>query len=396
MGMNIYNRDNAITAERRRLDASALSEQNKKDIVAFQAYLLANNISAFRVARFSMNLRQQALILNKDYRTATKQDIQGLVAIVNQFTNLAPSTKSTYKQILKQFYKWLKGDGEEFPHEVKWIKCGVKRRERQFEEMLHPEEVHNVIFCCEDIRDKALISFLYESGARIGEVLNMKIKDFKLEDRYAKIRLYGKTGERWIIVVTSVPLLCKYMESHPYKSDINSQFWLSFGSCNHHKKLIYVGASKAIKRAFRKAGIKKRCNPHIFRHSRATYLAKSLTEVQLSLYFGWVLGTKQIGTYVHASGREVDSAILSLNGINLSDSKEKKMVNCVRCGTRQETGGFCSHCGYALSSEIAIQAEEKMKTEMDKTMDFLMEMAKNPELMKKFEEYRQKNTALEG
>ena len=255
--------------------------------------------------------------------------------------------------------------------------------------MIQPEEIRNVIFCCLTIRDKAFLSLLYETGARIGEILNMKIKDFKPNERYAKVRLFGKTGERLVTIVFSVGYINQYLEKHPFKNDLDSYLWLSEGSCRNKQPLLYIGAIKIIKRAFLNSGLKKRYNPHIFRHSRATELAPHLTEVQMSLYFGWVLGTRQVRNYVHASGKEVDESILRLNGIEpKTKEEEQKITLCHRCGLSNKGSNFCKGCGYALDTQSAIKIEERIRDETDKSFELLIEISKNPEIMKEFEKFK--------
>ncbi|MBW2965283.1 tyrosine-type recombinase/integrase, partial [Candidatus Woesearchaeota archaeon] len=77
----------------------------------------------------------------------------------------------------------------------------------------------------------------------------------------------------------------------------------------------YSAIRSMVSRTFEKAGIRKKCNPHAFRHSRATYMANHLTEFQMNQYFGWIQGSDMPSTYVHMSGREVDDAILAMNGL---------------------------------------------------------------------------------
>ena len=54
-------------------------------------------------------------------------------------------------------------------------------------------------------RDKAFISMLYELGARIGEIGNLRVKDV-VKDKYSFIvNLRGKTGQRTPRIVISDP-----------------------------------------------------------------------------------------------------------------------------------------------------------------------------------------------
>ena len=42
---------------------------------------------------------------------------------------------------MKQFYKWLKGDGEEYLKEVRWIKTTFKENRKLPEEILTKQEI---------------------------------------------------------------------------------------------------------------------------------------------------------------------------------------------------------------------------------------------------------------
>lgn len=79
-----------------------------------------------------------------------------------------------------------------------------------------------------------------------------------------------------------------------------------------------------LQRIAKKAGISKQIHPHLFRHSRATYMANYLTEAQMNVYFGWAQGSDMPGVYVHLSGRDVDDAILKANGVI---EKEEQKIN---------------------------------------------------------------------
>ncbi len=67
----------------------------------------------------------------------------------------------------------------------------------------------------------------------------------------------------------------------------------------------------------------------------------------------------------------------------------QKPITCARC--KIITGSadrFCSRCGAALSIKIALESEDKVKEETNKTVELLIEIMKNPELLKRFEEFK--------
>ena len=109
-----------------------------------------------------------------------------------------------------------------------------------------------------------------------------------------------------------------------------------------------------------KAGIRKNIHPHLFRHSRATHLARHLTESQLNQFFGWSQGSRMAQIYVHLSGRDLDPALLRLAGLK-SEAEEAEgsrftIRRCPRCGElnppNEET---CKRCGMILDLEKANQ-----------------------------------------
>lgn len=130
-----------------------------------------------------------------------------------------------------------------------------------------------------------------------------------------------------------------------------------------------------------RAKIAKRVNPHSFRHARASNLANVLTEAQMKEYLGWVGDSRMASTYVHLSGRNIDNALLKLNGTKTeeevnSEEHSLRIKTCLRCQeSNSPTSGFCSRCGCPLDVKTAMLLhDEESKT--DYVMNWLVE---NPE-----------------
>ena len=103
-------------------------------------------------------------------------------------------------------------------------------------------------------------------------------------------------------------------------------------------------------------------------------------------YLGWVGDSRMASTYVHLSGRNIDNALLKLNGIkteNEVSSEEHKLriKTCLRCQeSNSPTSSFCSRCGSPLDMKTAMQLhEEESKT--DSVMDNLLEDPEVKELL---------------
>jgi len=72
------------------------------------------------------------------------------------------------------------------------------------------------------IRDKALISVLYESRCRISDLLTRRIKHIVFDEYGAILMIDRKTGMRRIRLIQSVPLLANWIENHPQRDNPNS------------------------------------------------------------------------------------------------------------------------------------------------------------------------------
>jgi ribosomal protein L40E len=175
---------------------------------------------------------------------------------------------------------------------------------------------------------------------------------------------------------------------HPMRQDPEAPLWINIGTTNHNQPMEYNGIRTLIQRSFEKAGIVKRVHPHLFRHSRATFMARHLTEFQMNQYFGWVQGSGMPATYVHMSGRDVDNAILTMNGIALDEKKEIKMnvQKCPRCELINSVDSkHCSRCGGVLNLRYAMEIEEQHRQAVEirqKADNLMSRLMKDPDVQK--------------
>ena len=344
----------------RLLKQSNISERNKELIEKFCNECFAQGVKAGRVQKYAYILRKVAEWLEKDFDKATESEIKRVVAIINT-SPFTEWTKYDYKRSVKKFFRWL---GKE--KEVSWLKCnGIKNRKLP-EEILSEEDIEKLIGSATSIRDKALIAVLYESGCRVGEFLSMRIKNVSFDRYGAVIVVHGKTGCRRIRLVSSSPYLAEWMNMHPFRDNPEAWLWISL---HNFKRLAYNSLRTILRTVAKKAGVKKKVNPHAFRHARATHLANFLTEAQLKEYFGWVQDSDMASVYVHLSGRDVDRAILKLYGIETEESKNGgellKPRKCLRCGEiNPATNKVCRRCFFPLDGGAEVILEKEVKREL--------------------------------
>lgn len=299
-------------------------------------------------------------------------------------SDYAPWSKQNFKVAIKRFYKWLGGNDEEYPPEVKWIKTTMKEKDRVLPHDLPTEdEIRKLIDAANNPRDRAFIMTLYETGGRIGELGSLRVRDIVFKKDYASIILKGKTGARRVPIVAAVPYLTLWIEHHPRKSNPDAPLWPKFSGGG---PMTYPALAKVLKVAAERAGLKKRVSPHKLRHARATFLANKLTEAQMNVLFGWKQGSEMPSTYVHLSGRDIDGAILGMYGLKKKEEGKPARFapkECLRCGqSNPATYGFCSRCGMALDMEAVMEVEKK-RSEADELMSRLLEYEEVQEMVKR-------------
>ncbi len=315
---------------------------------------------------------------NKSYSRAKKEDIEQVFAKIER-SDYSESTKEKIKASAKTFYRYLKGDDVYYPKQVAWIK--VKRRIKpKLPEILNEDEIKRMIESTPNQRDKAIIALLFDAGLRIGELLNLKVKDVELDKEPAHITVDGKTGMRRVPIFFSAPYIAQYINSE--KREENEPLFLAIGSWSNMRVPIDRAAvAKMLTQVAKKAKISKRMYPHLFRHSRASYYANKLTEQQLKVFFGWVGDSRMAATYVHLSGRDIDNALLQANGLPVEKEYEKPKLTvkvCAKCKMPNTIDAIhCNRCGATLDVKNAMEA----KMGESQLKESLLESIKDPKVI---------------
>ena len=151
------------------------------------------------------------------------------------------------------------------------------------------------------LRDRALVEFLYATGARVSEAVGLKFEDIDLAE--SVVRLSGKGQKQRLVPIgkCAVSALRDYLDkarpilaSRAQKSQVTAESRLesqvnsSSKSANSHmiflnkrgKSLSRQSAWEAISHAGKMAKIGKELHPHTLRHSFATHLISGGADVR--------------------------------------------------------------------------------------------------------------------
>ncbi|MFW6048502.1 MAG: tyrosine-type recombinase/integrase [Candidatus Natronoplasma sp.] len=363
-------------------------EENKQKILDFDRYLRLNDYSANRRYKYLTRIQWFAEFLDKPFEETERREIEDMVFKVKD-KDVAQATKNDYKVLLKRFYKWV--NGGEYPECIKWLNTSSKAKARKIpEELLTEEDVTKLIKSCENARNRAFISLLWESGARIGELIDITIGSLEDHKHGLQVTINGKTGYRHLILISSVPHLRSWINSHPMGDDKDAPLWVNIGTRNHGEQARYRALRKVLDKVAANAGIDKPVNPHHFRHSRATYLASRFTEAQMNEWFGWVQGSDVPAHYVHMSGRDISGTYARLHGKEEKENERQSKLapkECPRCGNSVPPDGeYCYKCGMALSLEAARDIEED---EAQAAEVFSEAAQEDPDMLKDMQDFMQ-------
>lgn len=307
-----------------------------------------------------------------DFKALTRKDIEKIIAKLES-SDYKPESKRNVKAVVKGFWKHAFGQDEFYPEPIRWIKTTTRRKDKLMPEgILSEEDIMKLLDAANNVRDKAIIATLFDSGIRVGELLSMKRKDVDLEGNPAHIVVNGKTGPRRIPILFSVPYLATYLNEQKLRKP-GEYLWNVVGSwAGLTQRADYSAIRMMLQRVAKRAGIDKRVNPHSFRHARATDYASRLSDQQLKMLFGWVGGSRMAETYVHLSGKDIDNSVLEANGYKPVEMQAPKLKVqlCPRCHLANEpTAQYCSRCGSPLSIDVALLEERTQKAAVQSAID---------------------------
>jgi len=177
----------------------------------------------------------------------------------------------------------------------------IKRAEHKTIDYLKEKEMQAVLNAVDvnsrtGLRDKALLMLLYNTGARVSEIVALELDDLRLDDA-AQIRLLGKGRKERACPLwpETVAVLTSYLHQRTPKQPGAQQVFLNakdapitrFGIRHITRK---YGAQAQVKQPHKSA---KRVNPHTIRHTSAMHLLRAGNDINMVSYW---LGHADINT----------------------------------------------------------------------------------------------------
>jgi len=223
-------------------------------LIAFEAYIsVTKALDSLTVSSYLSDLKQLEAACGKPL---TKLDTADVLAFLATFDN--KRTLNRKLSSINTFFHFC--HLQNFTHEK--IKIPMAKVPKNLPKYLTPKEIMDGAGLIDrrtlaGLRDYALILFLYASGCRISEALNVQRSD--MLEGWLKIRFAKGEKER---VVPLAPIAIEALEAYLQAQDMSSSYlWLNYRG----GQLSRISAYKIVKKYL---GV----SPHVLRHSFASSL----------------------------------------------------------------------------------------------------------------------------
>lgn len=226
---------------------------------------------------------------NKNIDTLTKTDVEDYIYYLITKRKISHSTQNQHINAIKFYYEKVLGFAKNYYNIIR------PRKESKLPEVLSQNEVMRILLNTNNIKHRTILSMIYSSGLRIGELLSLKSSNIDV-DRYVIFVKKGKGNKDRIVKLAKniVPLLYLYIKEYKPKSFL----FEGIGG----KKYSPTSVRSILKKSCKKAGIhKSNIRVHTLRHSYATHLLEQGVDLR---YIQTLLGHNSIKTtqiYTHIS-----------------------------------------------------------------------------------------------
>lgn len=221
-------------------------------------------------------------------RKITTEQLREYLTGYQKINNCGKSTVDNIRRNISSFFSWL----EEEDHILKSPMRRIHKikTKTKVKETISDEDIERLRDHCEVTRDIAIIDLLYSTGIRVGELVNLDIKDINFEERECIV--YGKgEKERRVYFDAKAKLhLQNYISS---RKDNNPALFVTLDA--PYERLKISGVEIRLRELGRKLNL-TRIHPHKFRRTMATRaIDKGMPIEQVQK----LLGHSQIDTTMH-------------------------------------------------------------------------------------------------
>ena len=241
------------------------------------------------LAYYKATIEHMLSIIVTPLRQVNTDDLRAYLAEYQLINNCSKTTVDNIRRNLSSFFSWL--EAEDYI-----IKSPIRRIHKirtgsKVKETLSEECIERLRDSCLHIRDLAIIDFLYSTGIRVGELVNLNISDINFEEKECIVYGKGNKQRKVYFDAKAKVHLKRYLEQ---RNDYNEALFVTLDS--PFERLKISGVEIRLRKLGRLASLDQRVHPHKFRRSMATRaIDKGMPIEQVQK----LLGHQQIDTTMH-------------------------------------------------------------------------------------------------
>ena len=200
---------------------------------------------------------------DKDFTKITTQDIKYFLAIFKTQRGCSNTTVDGMRLCLSAFFGWLEKEEYILRNPVK--KIGRIKNDTQQERKLYEYEIELLRQQCKNSRNRAIFEFIYSTGCRVSEAVNIKISELNFDNKSCLV--HGKGNKDRIVYFSDNCLV--YLKEYLNSRHDNCEYL--FKSYRANKNLTKDTVECIFKQMGEDANI-SHVHPHRFRVTRITNL----------------------------------------------------------------------------------------------------------------------------
>lgn len=232
---------------------------------ALELFLSAKNIegcSKQSLKYYKSTLNMMLTGINKTYFLIVTEDLRSYLSDYQKKNNISKTTIDNVRRIISTFFSWLEAEDyiiKSPARRIHKVKVG-----KVVKDTYNEETVELIRQNCKNKRDLAIIDLLYSTGMRVGELVNLCIKDIDFENRECIVLGKGNKQRKVYFDAKTKIHIKQYLET---RKDDNEALFVSL--MKPYEKLEISGVEIALRKIGKKIGLEK-VHPHKFRRTLAT------------------------------------------------------------------------------------------------------------------------------
>lgn len=238
---------------------------NRQWIEDMEDFLMSKALegrSAETVKRYRYELNRLLSYIDKEIPDIQAGDISGYMRMYKRIRDVSNQTLKNIRTVFSSFFTWLR-DRDRIGKNPMTLVEDVKV-ESTIKKPYTDEEREMMLRECDNIRDKAMLEFLYSTAVRVSELARLNRGDIHFGRK--DLVVYGKgSKERRVYLNDRTNMYMReYLQS---RSDSDPALFV--GLACPHKRLTKGGIEDIIRRIGKRAGVEK-AHPHRFRRTALT------------------------------------------------------------------------------------------------------------------------------